>query len=165
MFSVNVKSCKTNEIFSHLSNNLQVKLQAVTCMQAQLYPAFCEPIDCSPPGSCVHGISQARILQRVVISSPRGSFWFRDLTHSSCISTQMLYHWATWEAQAVTEAIEILKKVKLTRKKKVGFTKENISDTNELWVEESLGFLQLCQKWVKLHLCLCIAVSIFFMSA
>ena len=148
--------------FSHLSNNLQVKLQAVTCMQAQLYPAFCEPIDCSPPGSCVHGISQARILQRVVISSPRGSFRLRDLTHPSCISTQMLYHWATWEAQAVTEAIEILKEVKLTRKKKVGFTKENISDTNELWAEE---FLQLCQKWVKLHLCLYIAVSIFFMSA
>ena len=29
-------------------------------------------------------------------------------------------------------------------------------------MEESLGFLQLCQKWVKHHQCSCIAVSIFF---
>ena len=132
------------------------------CMHAQLCPAVCDPIDSSPPGSSVHGISQARIVERIVISSSRGSFRLRDLTHLSCIGTQMLYHWATWEAQAVTKTTEILKEVKLTRKKKVGFTKENISDTYELWVEESLWFLQLCQKWVKLHQCSCVAVSFFF---
>ena len=31
---------------------------------------FCKPMDCSPPGFSVHGISQARILELVVISSP-----------------------------------------------------------------------------------------------
>ena len=33
----------------------------------------CDPLGCSPPGSSVHGISQARILEWVVISSSRGS--------------------------------------------------------------------------------------------
>ena len=57
------------------------------------------PIDCSPPlGSCVHGISQARILEWVAISFSKGSFWPRDHTHISCIGRQILYHWATREA-------------------------------------------------------------------
>ena len=30
------------------------------CLVAQSYPTLCDPLDCSPPGSCVHGISQAR---------------------------------------------------------------------------------------------------------
>ena len=34
---------------------------------------FCDPMDCSPQGSSVHGILQARILERVVISFARGS--------------------------------------------------------------------------------------------
>ena len=34
---------------------------------------FCEPMDCSLLGSLVHGITQARILEKVVISSSRGS--------------------------------------------------------------------------------------------
>ena len=34
---------------------------------------FCKPMDCSPPGFSVHGISQARILELVVISSPGDS--------------------------------------------------------------------------------------------
>ena len=38
-------------------------------MHAQLCPILCNPIDCSPPDSCVHGILQVRILEWVVISS------------------------------------------------------------------------------------------------
>ena len=62
---------------------------------------MCDPVDCSPPGSPVHGISQARILEWVVISYFRGSSQPRDPTHVSCISCigrQILYHCATWEA-------------------------------------------------------------------
>ena len=40
---------------------------------AQLCPALCNPMDCSPPGSSIHGILQARILEWVVISFSRGS--------------------------------------------------------------------------------------------
>ena len=36
-------------------------------------PSLCDPTDCSLPGSCVHGISQARILEGVAISFSRGS--------------------------------------------------------------------------------------------
>ena len=49
---------------------------------------LCNPMDCSPPGSSVHGISQARILKS----------WPRLWTCVSCIGRQILYQWATWEA-------------------------------------------------------------------
>ena len=56
----------------------------------------------SPPGSSVHGILQARILERIVIPSSRGSFQLRDQTRISylpCIGKWILYHHATWETQ------------------------------------------------------------------
>ena len=53
---------------------------------------------CSPPGSSVHGISQARILEWVAISSSRGSSQPRDWIHISYTGRQILYHWATREA-------------------------------------------------------------------
>ena len=45
-----------------------------------------DPMDCSPPGSSVHGILPARILDGVVISSPRGSSRPRDRTRVSSIT-------------------------------------------------------------------------------
>ena len=42
---------------------------------------FCDPVDCSPSGSSVHGISQARVLEWVAISFSRGSSWPRDQTY------------------------------------------------------------------------------------
>ena len=68
---------------------------------AQFCPTLCDPMDCSPPGSSVHGISQARILVWVAMISSRGSSWPWDWTHVSCvpcIDRQILYHFATWEA-------------------------------------------------------------------
>ena len=58
-------------------------------------PALCNPMDCSPPGSSVPGIFQARILEEVATSSSRGSSQPRDQTHISCISCTgrlILYH-------------------------------------------------------------------------
>ena len=55
-------------------------------------------MDCSLPGCSVHGISQARILEWVVISFSRGSSPSRDWTHVSCIGRWVLYHWAIREA-------------------------------------------------------------------
>ena len=54
--------------------------------------------------SPVHGILQARILERVAISSSRGSFQPRDQTHMSCVSSiarWILYHCATWQDPVV----------------------------------------------------------------
>ena len=44
----------------------------------QSCPTLCNPMDCSPPGSSVHRISQARIMERVAISYSRGSSQSRD---------------------------------------------------------------------------------------
>ena len=61
--------------------------------------SFETPWTCNPPGSSVHGISQARILERVAISFSRGSSWPRDRGSISCIDRWILYHCTTWEAQ------------------------------------------------------------------
>ena len=45
---------------------------------AQLCLTLCDPLDCSPPGSSVHGIFQAGILEWVAISFSRGSSGPRD---------------------------------------------------------------------------------------
>ena len=47
---------------------------------------LCDPMDCSPPGSSVHGILQARILEWVAMPSSRGSSGPRDGTCVSCAS-------------------------------------------------------------------------------
>ena len=54
------------------------------CMHAQSCPTLCDPMDCSPPGSSVHGILQARILEQVAMPSSRGSSQPRDQTQVSC---------------------------------------------------------------------------------
>ena len=56
------------------------------------------PMDCSPPGSSVHGILQARILEWVVISFSRGSSPPINQTWVSCIAGRFFTNWATREA-------------------------------------------------------------------
>ena len=56
------------------------------CLVTQLCPTLCDPMDCSPPGSSVHGILQARILEWVAIPLSRGSSSPRDQTQVSCVS-------------------------------------------------------------------------------
>ena len=46
---------------------------SVLYVDAQLCPTLCDPVNCSPPGSSVHGSFQARILEWVAISSSRGT--------------------------------------------------------------------------------------------
>ena len=74
------------------------------CSVAQSCPPLCDPLDCSPPGSSIHGTLQARILEWLAISSSRGSSRHRDRTHISCVSCigrLILYHWTTKEVQAM----------------------------------------------------------------
>ena len=65
---------------------------------AQLCPTFCDPMDCSPPGSFIHEISQTRILEWVAIPFSRGSSWLRDQTQVSFIAGRFFIIWATREA-------------------------------------------------------------------
>ena len=52
---------------------------------AQSCLTLCDPMDCSPPGSSVQGIFQARILEWVAFPFSRGSSQPRDQTQVSCI--------------------------------------------------------------------------------
>ena len=61
---------------------------------------FCNPMDCCLPGSSVHGISQARILEWVAISFSRGSFRRRDWTLVSCISCTAGRSFTSWATGA-----------------------------------------------------------------
>ena len=45
-----------------------------------------DPMDCSPPGTSIHGVLQARKLEWAAMSSSRGSSWSRDWTHVSSVS-------------------------------------------------------------------------------
>ena len=68
---------------------------------AKSCPTLCNSVDCSPPGSSVHGILQARILEWVVIPFSRGSSQPRDRTQVSYIAGRFLTNWATRKAQNI----------------------------------------------------------------
>ena len=72
-----------------------------TACSVQSCLTVCNPMDCSPPGSPVRGIFQARMLEWIAISSCRRLSQPRDRNCVSCISCvgrQILYHCTTWEA-------------------------------------------------------------------
>ena len=56
---------------------------------------LCDPLDCSPPGSSIHGILQARVLEWVAISFSRGSSRPRDQTQVSHSVGRCFNLWAT----------------------------------------------------------------------
>ena len=66
---------------------------------AQSSPALWDPMDCSPPGSSVQRVLQARILERVVIPFSRESSKPRDQSQVSCIAGRFFTIWATREAK------------------------------------------------------------------
>ena len=59
---------------------------SICCSVSKSCLTLCDPMDCSAPGSSVHGISQARILEQIVIPFSRGSSRPRDRTRVSCIA-------------------------------------------------------------------------------
>ena len=85
-------------LFYHAIVKFPLLFHCCACSAAQFCPTLCDSLDCSPPGSFVHGISQARILEWVAISFSRVSSWSRNRTWVSCIGRRILYHWATREA-------------------------------------------------------------------
>ena len=70
----------------------------VACVRAKLLkscPTLCNPMDCSLPGSSIHGILQARVLEWIAMPSSRGSSWPRDpadVSYVPCIGRHVLYH-------------------------------------------------------------------------
>ena len=80
------------------------------CVCAKLLQScltLCDPMDCSLPGSSVHGISQARILEWVAMPSSRGSSWPRDpsrISYVSCIGSWFFTISAAWEAPVFSQS-------------------------------------------------------------
>ena len=95
-FSIFVRVCN----FIHPSPLRNVHV----CLGAKSYSTLWDTMDCSPPGSSVLAILQARILEWVGISYSRASAWSRDWICDSsifCIGRWILHHYATWEAHSV----------------------------------------------------------------
>ena len=94
----------------------------------QLCLILCDHVDCRLPGSSVHRILQAKIVEWVAISSSRGFSQHRDWTsvsYSSCIGRQIPYHWATWEALTICELVQIIiVKIKKVSEKLRNFLKD-----------------------------------------
>ena len=71
------------QAFFHIACEL-LQFSAQSCL------TLCDPMDCSPPGSSVHEISQAKILEWVAFSFSRGSSQPRERTYVSCIGRRIL---------------------------------------------------------------------------
>ena len=115
-----VKSCPTLQPHELQHGSLPKGMCVCVCVRlvTQSCPTLCDPMDYRPPGSSVHGILQARVLECVAISSPRGSSQPRDRTQVSHIVGRFFTVWATREAQMelVSNAHTNLTKCKFTLK-------------------------------------------------
>ena len=78
----------------HSSCSIFTLYRSKCVLVIQLCPTLCNPMDCSPPGSSVHEIFQASILEWVAISF-RGSSQPRDWTQVSCTAGGFFTDWAT----------------------------------------------------------------------
>ena len=93
------ETIRKKTVRQHKYINISHLMQVCACSVTELCLTLCEPMDCSPPGSSLPGIFQARILEWVAISFSKGSSQPRNWTQVSCIGSQILSHWATREPQ------------------------------------------------------------------
>ena len=70
-------------VYTYILVYTHINTYICACVHAQSCPTLYDLMDCSPLGSSVHGIFQARMLGWVAISSSRGSSQPRDWTHIS----------------------------------------------------------------------------------
>ena len=78
------------------------------CLVTKLCPTLCDSMSYSLPGSSVHGISQARILEWVAVSFSRGIFLTQDRTWVSCIAGRFFISWATSESHSTGDPCSVL---------------------------------------------------------
>ena len=94
---VNGAKTQKNKIFLNSDSMFQTKLGnvRVKLLVAQPSPILWDPMDCSPPGSSVHGISQARKQEWIATPFSRGSSWSEEPTQVFCIAGRFFTVWAT----------------------------------------------------------------------
>ena len=129
---------------------------------------LCDPRDCSLPGSSVHGILQARILEWVAISFSRGSSWTSDRTQVSFIAGRFFTIWAMECFTLIEEINTICEGVHLCFRfypilvfflVKEMETHSSTLAWRILWTEElsrlqSMGSLRVGHYWVTLLSCI-----------
>ena len=79
--------CQLRSLTNYFSDLLHDRLNEMLCLRAQSCLTLCDPMDCSLPGSSIHGIFQALVLEWVAFSFSRGSSWPRDQTQVSHIES------------------------------------------------------------------------------
>ena len=77
------------------------------CVCPQTCLTLCDRIDCTPPGSSVHGIFQSRILEWIAISSCRGSSWPLGSNPHLLIGRWIFYFYVTYETQDILSAVVV----------------------------------------------------------
>ena len=87
--TVLLRSVTDSQLFILKSKNTWCVCARMCTKSLHSCPTLCNPMDCSQPGSSVHGILQGRILEWVAMSSPRGSSWSQG--SNQCLLG--LLHW------------------------------------------------------------------------
>ena len=77
------------------------------CWVDKSCPTLCDPMDCSPPGSSVHWIFQARILEWICRFHLQGIFLTRNQSCVSCIGRPILYRWASREVHVSLSKFQV----------------------------------------------------------
>ena len=131
---------------------------------AQSCPALCDPMDCSPPGSCIHGIFQARILEWVAISLSRVSSWPRDWTGSPALQADSLLSEPPWKPHTIINtlvhafvyiqfsSVQLLSRVRLFATPWIAACQASLSITNS---QSSLRLMSIKSVMPSNHLILC----------
>ena len=145
----------TNVMKTQYSNHLNSSHYKMTSTKHHVNPCcylfsrvqlFSDPMDCSPPGSSVHGISQARILEWAAISFSKASSPPRDWTCISCIGRWVLYCWATWEVPLLTLLLLLLSR--FSRVWLCGPCRRKYKNQSSFhFTQCTLAFLVLILKW------------------
>ena len=95
----------------------------------------------SPPGSSIHGILQAKILEWVAVSLSRGPSWPRDRTWVSCIAGSFFTIWATREANCPQNTTR--KTVQLPNHLLFKILRSSIIEL-QMFVQKQCGILKIC---------------------
>ena len=106
---------------------------------------LCDPVDCSPPGSSIHGILQASILEWVAISFSRGPFQPRDQTQVSDIAGRCFNLWASLSRASFKNRKQgNLVQDKGTKRKGICYRALNILWKENFWeVFSAVGFMKI----------------------
>ena len=93
-----ISSVRQSDSVIHTHTYMYVSLYIYLCPVTKLCLTLCNPMDCSWPGSSVHGISQTSILEWIAISFSMGIFPTQGSNSHLLLGRQIIYQWATREA-------------------------------------------------------------------